>query len=722
MEDKRRQIPVTAYLFDQVGNTFLRTEERIIPWPCIAIPCVSPRADLDIKTKVIYASPSGKAEEAYLTETVEELYRRGDSGLQAPNYDLLSNVELILDPTGHEDEGDAARTLTAWKSIAPGPTGRDFTPNGTAGRLTVSKVNGINVVDNHGKYFTGPAANLRNTGGAATWDFLNYHEDGISSLKWTQYIVMRAGFLPDPNDDGKTAATAGIIGNTATASSTKGFGFWYDDRTTQSANKRVMHQITRGVSSSFISTNSTNSEAKYNEVGLLVLVYDGSIATAADRFKAFWNGVQIPLTVTSGSTAIASLPTHDLELFAVGNGVFPMDGQMSHVIIQSTVEEAETRQAFINTLTPWVDRLRTWSSSANGDKAKIYDILADSGKYYFNVVLSQHPVSKDTILCAFTLGDEHGVEPGKSIYLRRSVDRGKTFSEPVLIHTPEEGQGVQGIGGGYDNSGRFHIILGEHNLNGDQPRMVHIYSDDNGDSFTEVDITSVLPSDGMSGFRAYGNLIDNAGVLMFPFYKFTAEQSTESTANYLLRSTDGGSSWAVAPVRTNMASEYINEATIIALNETKLLYISRYDEEVAWRLFESLDNGVTWTDKGTIDFGEDGITSPVPGRLAMFHEGGQDYVAFYYPIRSTPGYTNDRLRAVYARKSDLINDSTAWNPDTKSDIIWEGYCVYGTVIHPWNDRGGIGGYALGPNSGDNKVILFNTNTYHIDSVIATLNQ
>lgn len=74
------QLSITAHIFDNTGSIYLRTEDVIIPLPALFIPCNSPRADIDIRTKIVYGHDSGFVEEIYVEETIDELDELVDAG------------------------------------------------------------------------------------------------------------------------------------------------------------------------------------------------------------------------------------------------------------------------------------------------------------------------------------------------------------------------------------------------------------------------------------------------------------------------------------------------------------------------------------------------------------------------------------------------------------------------------------------------------------------
>lgn len=628
----------------------------------------------------------------------------GESLPEAPDYASLSNVEGIWDSTGlvsntNNDYGqvDSSDNIGAagWKSIAPGPTGRDMLPiqsTGETAGLSIQTINGITVVDGNGY------ALLRNTAGKANWNFLHYNAT-FANLKWTIHMLIRPGFGADPGE------FWGMIGNNAASSQQKGFSCYYDDRNTKS--DALVHAIGKGTAGA-ISTSSDNNIITPNTWQVLTLKFDGSL-TAANRFKALINGVAASLTVTSASTAVVTTPAFDLEIFASGNGVGIMTGQVSHYVIQSRIESAPIETAFINSLIEWKNAL----SADNNTRLHVYNTFQeDLTKYYLSTSLVQNPTDQDIILQIFADGTNHVGESTKQISMRKSTDRGLTWSAKTTVHSPVGTLFPQDMGAGYSANGRVHVITDVHDDGGSgaaSPHtLVYLYSDDNGANWTTVDLTSTLPADSLVGFRCYTNIIENDGVLMFTIYKFTDEGTFTNSANYLYRSTDGGANWSVVTIRAS-ATDYINESTIIALSLTKLIVISRNEVSNEWTLFESVDNGLNWTSKGALNFGE-GMGTPGPCRLKSFVHNSVPVTVCYYPDKS-----NRLYKAIYAKTSDLVSNSiTGWNTSTKVIIVPD-FLHYGSVCHYNNDFNAIGSSAREPNpqtNTENKLITYYLPTAH----------
>ena len=67
----KNQLLVTAYIFDNTGNVYLRTEEMVIPLPALFIKSNDPIGDTLVKSKILYGPDY--TEIAYVEETIDEL-------------------------------------------------------------------------------------------------------------------------------------------------------------------------------------------------------------------------------------------------------------------------------------------------------------------------------------------------------------------------------------------------------------------------------------------------------------------------------------------------------------------------------------------------------------------------------------------------------------------------------------------------------------------------
>lgn len=543
--------------------------------------------------------------------------------IPTPLYNTLSNIELILDATGLRDNTTnsygvmSGGVVTQWSSISPGPTGRDFTVagSGSAFKVTDGYIN-----------FAG-AAQLRDPTGA-NWNFMHYNAV-IANLKWTVHMVCKVGNESNPN------AVYVAFGNNGFSAGNKGVAVAFDGRPWIPKTNGIRSLITKG-SAGFIIDYSPDSCLTPNLPFVWTIETDMSLS-AADRQKHYINGVLISHTTLSASTAVVTTPTFDMDLGSSGNGSLGFFGWMSHVIIQSGIETSGVRDAFIASLLPFtlgkatqfylVDEARRFATMQTID---------ETTQYYLCTGLDQHPTTLTNVLKYFIRGTKHTDDDTKKIVGYRSTNRAGSFGSVFDIYDPASTLGVQDMGGGYSANGRHHIICDVHDVSGGvyvaPHTMKYLYSDDDyATSATIVDLT--IPSDGLAGIRCYGNLIENNGVLMKAFYKFTDEGDFTNSANYLARSTDGGANWTNITIRAS-ASTYINETTIIALDNSNLIAVARNESTLEYTLFASADNGATWDAGAT--FTPEALSIAAPGMLCSFLDPKTEtkIIGFIYPVKS----------------------------------------------------------------------------------------
>lgn len=632
----------------------------------------------------------------------------------SPGYAALGNVEAIYDSTGlvsntnnSYGQVDSSNNISTagWKSLAPGPTGRDMlvvNVRGT-GNMCIQTVGTVPVIDCNG------FANLKNTGGSANFNFLHYNAT-FANLKWTVHMLVRPGFGSDP------AEAYGFLGNNAGSPNNKGLYIFNDDRTNVPAVNRLAHGIAKG-SAGLISTSADNSILTPNTWVLLTIEFDGSLA-AGSRFRALVNNVAATLVVTSASTAVVTTPSFDLELFAIGNAVVPMTGQMSHCIIQSRVETTGVRDAFVATMMLWRTYLDAHQANEVNDRMHIYNTFNEDGtRYYLSSYLRKNPVN-GAIMQLFSESDGHLADNARKIGFRKSTDDGLTFGAKGTAVDPASTVCTSDFCAGYDSTGRLWVPTDQHTVSGSNfgaPHYLKVMYTDNdfATAGTEVDLTSLVPSDSLSTWRCHGKVIENNGFIMFNIYKVTDEGTTTNSANYLFKIALGANpatlgNWSVKTIRASAAA-YINETDIEALSSTVLIAISRSDTTNEWNLFKSVDNGENWTDSGALTFGE-ALSLAGPARIAGFTHNGVACKVCYYPDRS-----GRLLKAIYGTVADLIsNPITGWKTASKVTIVPD-LLHYGGVLHKDNDFYGIGSYCREPNPQtltESKVVLFYTPTNH----------
>jgi hypothetical protein len=198
---------------------------------------------------------------------------------------------------------------------------------------------------------------------------------------------------------------------------------------------------------------------------------------------------------------------------------------------------------------------------------------------------------------------------------------------------------------------------------------------------------------------------------MFPFYKFTANGDVTESANYIFRSTDGGANWSVITIRAK-GTTYINEASIIGLDNTRVMAVIRNEVTGEWQQYMSSDNGLTWVDQGALTLGET-LTNPSPVRLTSFEMSGSKVIACWHPDRAGAA---ENLKVTYGTAANLIaNGVSGWNTSTKTTVVNTSRMThYGDYCHPMNNFNTLMGSAYETATAD-----FSDNDFITASMLST---
>lgn len=632
-----------------------------------------------------------------------------DAAIPAPIYSILSNVEgawetqgLRVNTTNSYGVISAAGGLTTWTGLTPGPTDRTFSQaSGTINAKLVA-VNRVFVLD-----CNGITALLSN--GSSVWNFLHYNAT-FANLKWTIHILCRIGFGGQPGE------FYGIIGNSGATQSKKGISIYYEDRA--SNNNRLITQIAKGTTG-LISSSSDDNKVTPNEWHIYTWTFDGSL-TAANRMKYYVDGTQVAITVTSASTAVVTAPTHNLQVFATGNDNGTTAGQISNVIIQSTVETDAVRNAFIQSMIPWKLEL----SAIRGALTHIYNTeQGNLTRYYINGCVLQNPTSPGTLIKLWREDDGHIITSTGTLQLQKSTDYGLTWGAQSTFYDPAGALAPNNFSAGYDASGKLFVITDVHTTSagdGTPYYCMLLTSTDNGDtSPTAIDITASLASDGLSFFNCWGQLIvTHTGRLIAPYYKL--DSGAANSACYVLVSDDSGASWTSKTVKAS-SSTYHNESNMVEVNTGatyRLIQYIRSEVTFEYNCYSSTDDGNTWTDNGAQSLGES-FTTASPGTFSKFVLNGQTIVCFTYSNRGAAR----QLKAIYGKATSLAgNPITGMDTDTRT-VIFPDQVAYGTVCHPFNSLYGIGCYMREPatfTGTENKLITIYTSTNQEPTIISEL--
>lgn len=603
----------------------------------------------------------------------------------SPLYSTLSNVELILDATGlRYNTNNSYGTLSlgsvqTWKSIAPGPTGRDFGATGIGPSSTGSPLQFIDGFIN----LSGGAV-LTSTSAASVFDFMSFNAV-VANLKWTMHLVMKIGNETNPE------WTYGLYGNNNGGSAgAKGTQMRYDDRTSISKSNGVYSNISKG-SAGFILEGSPNDLITPNTPFVFTIETDMSLS-AADRQKYYINDVQFSFSVTSTSTAVATTPTNPLQIGATGNNNLPCWGWVSHVIIQSGIETSGVRGAFINSLLPFTRRKATQFYTV--DESRIYtntNFLSES-IYYLGVSVVRNPVTAN-VLCVFgqwtSVG--HAWHEDNKVMFRKSTDNAKSFAVKADAFNPGAGRGILDCGFFYGDDGVGHGFTNTADGTGSTitpgtSKLFYFTTPDDGDNWSNQEITNI-PSDGLDATFAYGNGYQSDGFYFYPVYR--VNDALTSSAIYVLRWPVGGDISTDLVWKTIYSGvTYRNESTIGRTGTNSHVLIARDESTLEWRQYRTSDNWDNVTDDGDLTFGE---TNTVAGpcritSINMNHNGIiTPILACYFPVRGTA-----ILKVIYANPANAGSGTAMWDTGTKTTIVDDTEIIHYGGIYQVDHGDGVG--------------------------------
>ena len=138
----------------------------------------------------------------------------------------------------------------------------------------------------------------------------------------TVVAVWKAGNSADPN------AAYGLLGTSAIATASHGFGIIYDDRASSSRNDTIAAQTVRGVSGQPTTQNlSGNGAHPTNTPVIIAHQFNPSASNPADRSILRVNGTEIKNNTLTNAASTANA-THPLQVGATGGNAFPLVGEV----------------------------------------------------------------------------------------------------------------------------------------------------------------------------------------------------------------------------------------------------------------------------------------------------------------------------------------------------------------------------------------------------------
>lgn len=627
----------------------------------------------------------------------------------APDYAGLTDVDfhhraegLVVNTTNAAGVVDGSGNVTKISSMSPHASGVEFDSNGTAPVLSGGSI-----------VFAGTGT-LRHNGAGSVFNAYHYNSN-INLVTWCVHFVVKIGSGSNPG------AEYGVFGNNGSGSGNKGISGRFSDASAANRNNAFVIQITRGTSQSFILQAENNNIIEPNRLIDVWIEIDKSLTTE-DQAKLYINGYKTAVSMRVDSATAVTTPSFSMEIGGCGNGSAMAVMELKEITFQRGLPTSAFRQKFILARMykyGIVAYPHTIEAIQRRSFINLFNIVAQS-RYFLTVHLCQNPSNPNVIVSLFSDMITHVYDADRLISMRVSQDKGRTWSTKSTVFNPVGAEAAGTFSAGYGSGNRLHLIADTHTdfAVSATHKLYYMYSDDDGATFsTPVDITSVIPSDGLNTWRTYVSLIENDSVLLSGFYKQTDEGDVTNSARYLLRSTDNGATWAAVLVQSS--SIYRNEMDLVALSSSFILLVTRDEVTHEWYQSVSTDNGATWTNQGALDFGE-ALTRESPVRLVTFLMDGTLVVACYYADRD-----RDQFKVVYAKASDIIASGIAgWVLATKFVIFQGGnsqHLHYGDVCHYNNDFNAIAMYAYdqfpGVGTGEiNQMYTFDVPTCHYEFV------
>lgn len=312
-----------------------------------------------------------------------------------------------------------------------------------------------------------------------------------------------------------------------------------------------------------------------------------------------------------------------------------------------------------------------------------------AGVYNTISSLSQNPLDSNKVIMTYLLKDSVNYADTDSIIIRTSNDKGRTFGIASTAYSPGVNLGAQEQHAGYTSDGRFHILCTTLSNTG-ACGLIYLYSDNDGVSFIEEDISALVSDATYTIYRNSGKLVENNGILLSGFYSRNATPDTYR--RLCLRLVAG--TWTKVTVDTTVAAE--TETCLEVLEGNNIIMMVRDDAGTLKSFIQylSTDNGLTWTRLGVAVFGLAAAFGGLPGHLNSFQLSGRRIIVMYIP------YNNNTIQpfySIYGSASDLLTFGiNGWVIASLKTIVADPlstfgnkYLIHGGVLHYNNDYNAI---------------------------------
>jgi len=243
---------------------------------------------------------------------------------------------------------------------------------------------------------------------------------------------------------------------------------------------------------------------------------------------------------------------------------------------------------------------------------------------------------------AFNHGSSDGI-----LQMRTSNDGGFTFLSPITILS-ESGVDIRNVSGGVTSSGRIVLQILKYNSTSlTSISMGYIYSDDEGLNWTNYATLSTLSE---TGYSPYGKLISIGNNEIFQSW-YGATGSTYSL--YIRKSLDNGVTWQPSILVATSPTVNYSEASFSYLGGSTILAVCRASSPNVFVQFKSVDNGVTWSNMGSVSFESGFQVSP---ELSVFTDSNNEkWINLFYANR-----ISNTLNVVSGKASNLLLNASGW--------------------------------------------------------------
>lgn len=262
---------------------------------------------------------------------------------------------------------------------------------------------------------------------------------------------------------------------------------------------------------------------------------------------------------------------------------------------------------------------------------------------------------------AFARNGSTHVAPGDyaPMLLYRSTDQGSSWHLNCTLMAISH-RDVRNYAAGTSPTGRVFVFFWVYDTDNDtDPKgpLEYTYSDNSGVTWTAPVNMTIPAIDGKPGAMIsspYGMMITlGSNRIAFSYYPFNGKAGQIQSESRLAYSDDNGATWNHSRISNHGLDPYlVDETAIVYVGGNQVIALCRNDSMSVENMFSSLDNGVTWTDRGMIYLTT--IISPMLITKSDTARPSGLWVIGVFEMGTHYGYS-------YAYAPDLINyGANAW--------------------------------------------------------------